>query len=542
LLVAVVVAALVFDFTNGFHDSANAIATSVATRALRPRTAVLFAAALNLLGALISVEVAATLATGIVDADVVTLDVVFAALVGAIAWNLFTWYFGLPSSSSHSLIGGVIGAAVAVEGVDVVAVASVGRKVVAPSVAAPLVAVGAAAAIVIAILWACRGMERVRANRVARRLQVASAGLVAFAHGTNDAQKTMGVVTLALIAAGGMSADDFHVPLWVVLSSAIVMALGTYVGGWRIIRTLGTRVVHLDPHQGLAAEAATAAVLFTTAQAGAPVSTTHTIGGAILGGGAAQRPRSVRWRIARDIVAAWTFTIPAAGLVSAGVVSAMRSSTGLALLAASATVAAAAILESRARAHGRLQGRRQRRLGTGRERPLEPDQLRAPARLVVVGEVAALRGGRGRGRLPETLPAARDDRGGGGDRSGRRGRHGLQGALRPPAAPARGDRGDRRHPGLGLLPVRALRHGLRGRRRRRLLLPAAQVAASGAGRRRRAVARVPGSALRQRRPGRKPARSAARAGGRVGPPSGRTSAHSTRAESRPGRNELRSVP
>jgi PiT family inorganic phosphate transporter len=316
-LVAVIAVALFFDFTNGFHDAANAIATSVSTRALSPRVAVVFAAILNFAGALVSVEVAATVATGIVDADAITLDVVLAGVVGAITWNLLTWYIGLPTSSSHSLIGGVLGSAIAANGFDVVLVDGVVEKVLLPSLASPLLGIVLAAAIVLAILWIFRTVRPGIVTRIFRRLQVVSAGFVAFTHGTNDAQKTMGVMTLALIATGHVSAEEFEVPLWVIISAAIAMAAGTYAGGWRIIRTLGQRIVHLEPHQGFAAEAATAAILYTTAHAGFPVSTTHTISGSVLGAGAAQRFSAVRWGIAGNILLAWCFTIPAAGSVGA---------------------------------------------------------------------------------------------------------------------------------------------------------------------------------------------------------------------------------
>jgi len=316
-LVAVIVVALFFDFTNGFHDAANAIATSVSTRALSPRVAVVFAAILNFAGALVSVEVAATVATGIVDADAITLDVVLAGVVGAITWNLLTWYIGLPTSSSHALIGGVLGAAIAANGFDVVLVDGVVEKVLLPSLASPLLGIVLAAAIVLGILWIFRTLRPGIVTRIFRRLQVVSAGFVAFTHGTNDAQKTMGVMTLALIATGHVSAEEFEVPLWVIVSAATAMAAGTYAGGWRIIRTLGQRIVHLEPHQGFAAEAATATILYSTAHAGFPVSTTHTISGSVLGAGAAQRFSAVRWGIAGNILLAWCFTIPAAGSVGA---------------------------------------------------------------------------------------------------------------------------------------------------------------------------------------------------------------------------------
>jgi PiT family inorganic phosphate transporter len=316
-LIAVVIVALFFDFTNGFHDAANAIATTVSTRALPPRVAVFYAAVLNVVGAFVSIEVAATVAKGIVDANIVSLNVVLGGVIGAIAWNLTTWYLGLPSSSSHALIGGILGSAISAKGFDVVLVDGLVEKVLLPSLASPLLGVFVAATIVVAILWTFRNRPPGPVATAFRRLQVVTAGFVAFTHGTNDAQKTMGVITLALVATGHVDADDFHVPWWVVLSAGLAMGLGTYVGGWRIMRTLGQRVVHLEPHQGFAAEAATAAILYTTAHAGFPVSTTHTISGSVLGAGAAQRISAVRWGIAGNILLAWLFTIPAAAAVAA---------------------------------------------------------------------------------------------------------------------------------------------------------------------------------------------------------------------------------
>jgi len=314
-LVAVVAVALFFDFTNGFHDAANAIATSVSTRALSPRVAVVFAAILNFAGAFISIKVATTVGKGIVNPDVVTLKVVLAGLVGAITWNLITWLLGLPTSSSHALIGGVIGSAVAANGWDVVNAQGLYEKVLLPSLAAPVFGVLIAFAVVITIMWLFRNRSYGRTSTLFRRLQIISAGFVALTHGTNDAQKTMGVIGLALVAAHPQS--EFHVPWWVIASAAIAMALGTYAGGWRIIRTLGTRVAHLEPHQGFAAETATAGILYTTAHFGFPVSTTHTISGSVLGAGAARRFSAVRWGIAGNILVAWLLTIPAAASVGA---------------------------------------------------------------------------------------------------------------------------------------------------------------------------------------------------------------------------------
>ena len=346
-LVAVVIVALFFDFTNGFHDAANAIATTVSTRALPPRVAVAFAAILNVAGAFVSVEVAATVAKGIVDADVVTLEIVLGGVVGAITWNLTTWYLGLPTSSSHALIGGVLGSAISAKGFDVVLVDGIVQKVLLPSLASPLLGVVLAASIVFAILWLFRNARPGPVSKLFRRLQVVTAGFVAFTHGTNDAQKTMGVITLALVASGHVSSEEFHVPWWVVLSAGLAMGAGTYAGGWRIMKTLGQRVVHLDPHQGFAAEAATAAILYTTAHAGFPVSTTHTISGSVLGAGAAQSFSAVRWGIARSILLAWVFTIPAAGLVAAVMERTTRLPGGAALVRAFAAAMADAALAAR---------------------------------------------------------------------------------------------------------------------------------------------------------------------------------------------------
>ena len=315
-LVAVIVLALFFDFTNGFHDAANAIATTVSTKALTPRTAVLMAGVLNFAGAFISIKVATTVGKGIVDTGVVTTDVVLAAVVGAIVWNLITWLLGLPSSSSHALIGGVAGAGIAAGGWSALQVGGVVKKILIPSVLSVLVGIALAGVLVLGILWLFRRVRQHRVNRTFRRAQILSAAFVALTHGTNDAQKTMGVIALALLAAH--PGERFHVPVWVIASAAIAMAAGTYSGGWRIIGTLGRRVTHLEPYQGFGAEAATAAILFTTAHFGFPVSTTHTVSGAILGAGAVRKFSAVRWGIVNSIVIAWLLTIPAAGAVAAG--------------------------------------------------------------------------------------------------------------------------------------------------------------------------------------------------------------------------------
>jgi PiT family inorganic phosphate transporter len=319
ILVIVVATALAFDFTNGFHDTANVVATAISTRAAPPRVAVTFAAILNFVGAFISLEVAATVAKGIVDADLITSTIVFGGLVGAIAWNLATWYFGLPSSSSHALIGGIVGAAFVAQGPEAVVGEGLLGKVVVPALIAPLLAFTVAA---IAILVAYRIVGALRPGPVTRgfRLgQLASGGLLALSHGTNDAQKTMGVITLALVAHGTIAPDDFHVPQWVVVSSATAIALGTYTGGWRIIKTMATRIIKMDAAQGFSAQGAGAVVILASSHFGYPLSTTHVINGGIMGAGAAKRLSAVRWGIAGNIAIAWVLTLPMAALIGAGV-------------------------------------------------------------------------------------------------------------------------------------------------------------------------------------------------------------------------------
>jgi PiT family inorganic phosphate transporter len=346
-LVAVVATALFFDFTNGFHDTANSIATSVSTRALSPRLAVLSAAILNVAGAFVSFEVAATVATGIVNADVVTLDVVLAGLVGAITWNLITWYLGLPSSSSHALIGGIAGSAIAASGFDAVQWSGVVEKVAIPSLLAPLLGIAGAAALMVGLMWIVRRRPPGLVNRVFRRLQLVSGGFVAFTHGTNDAQKTMGVIALALVASGHLSADFDRPPFWVIVSAALAMGIGTYAGGWRIIKTLGTRIAKLDPPRGFAAQTTTAGILWTTAHFGFPVSTTHTVSGSVLGAGATRRLNAVRWGVAGNILVAWVLTIPAAALVGAGMEALTRLPAGDALVFGLAAVIAAVAFGAR---------------------------------------------------------------------------------------------------------------------------------------------------------------------------------------------------
>ena len=347
-LVAVVNVALFFDFTNGFHDTANSIATSVSTRALSPRMAVLIAAIMNFVGALVSLKVAATIAKGIVNPEAITLSVVLAGLVGAITWNLITWFMGLPSSSSHALIGGIVGAAIAAEGLDVVYWSGIWEKVVKPGIMSPLLGFGIAFALMIAIIWAIRRRSPSKVNRGFRRAQIFSGSFVAFTHGTNDAQKTMGIIALALISTGHLNAEQFDVPLWVIMSSATAMALGTFAGGWRIIRTMGTRIAKIDPPQGFAAQTATAGILWTTAHLGFPVSTTQTISGSVVGAGASKGFFAVRWGIAGNIVFAWILTLPAAGLVGASMEVVTRLPGGdLIVFLLAGAIAAAAFLGRR---------------------------------------------------------------------------------------------------------------------------------------------------------------------------------------------------
>ena len=318
IVVIVVATALVFDFTNGFHDTANVVATSISTRAMPPKVAVGYAAILNFVGAFISLEVAATVAKDVVSvqADSVGLLAVFAGLIGAIAWNLITWYFGLPSSSSHALIGGMVGAVLVAEGADNVFFADgILGKVVVPGIVAPILAfvVGG-----LAIVFIYGIIGRLRPGPVSggfRLGQVISGGLLALAHGTNDAQKTMGVITLALVANGTVSEADFHVPDWVVITSATAISLGTYVGGWRIIRTMGSRIHKMDAAQGFAAQGAGATVIMAASHVGYPLSTTQTISGAVIGSGAAKRVSAVRWGVAGNIVLAWVLTLPAAAAI-----------------------------------------------------------------------------------------------------------------------------------------------------------------------------------------------------------------------------------
>jgi PiT family inorganic phosphate transporter len=316
----VVVLGLGFDYTNGFHDAANAIATAVSTRALTPRVALLLAGVMNFVGAFLGQQVAKTVSEILQldsDSGAHGLVVVLAALVGAIVWNLVTWYFGLPSSSSHALIGGLVGAGVA--SATVVRWDQVVDKVVVPMVVSPVVGFTLTYLLMLAILWAFRRRNPHRVTRRFRSAQIASASAMALGHGLQDAQKTMGVVVLALVAGGYRSSSD-PIPVWVVVGAATAISLGTYSGGWRIMRTLGRRIIHLDPPHGFAAETTAASILYVAGITfGAPISTTHTITSSIMGAGATRRFSAVRWGVARSIVAAWVLTIPAAAVVAWGV-------------------------------------------------------------------------------------------------------------------------------------------------------------------------------------------------------------------------------
>jgi PiT family inorganic phosphate transporter len=316
ILVIVVVTALAFDFTNGFHDTANVVATSISTGAARPRVAIGVAALLNFIGAFISISVAATVAKDVVNAEVITPTIVFAGLIGAIAWNLITWSFGLPSSSSHALIGGVVGSAVAAVGFDAVLADGLVGKVLIPAIVAPILAFTVAGVAIGLIYRVVGGQRPGTVTRGFRYGQIISGGLLALAHGTNDAQKTMGVITLALVANGTLGAEA-DPPLWVIVSAATAIALGTYSGGWRIIKTTGTRIIKMDAAQGFSAQGAGAAVILTSTHFGFPLSTTHVINGGVMGSGAAKRLSAVRWGVAGNIVVAWLLTLPAAAAIGA---------------------------------------------------------------------------------------------------------------------------------------------------------------------------------------------------------------------------------
>ena len=355
-IVALTVAtAVVFDFTNGFHDTANAMATTIATRALPPRAAVGLAAILNFVGAFISVAVAATIAKGIVEQADVTVPIIFAGLVGAILWNVTTWFLGIPSSSSHALIGGVVGAVLAGIGTQAVIWDGIAKKVLIPALLAPFIC-GIAAFVATRLSYRLTRRTRGEAAEKGFRLsQIASSSMVALAHGTNDAQKTMGVVVLTLVAGGQLS-PTAGVPFWVKLVCAAAIALGTFSGGWRVIRTLGTRVTHVESPQGFAAESSSATAILASSYFGFPLSTTQVVSGGVVGAGLGRRTRSVQWGVVRNMALAWVVTMPAAGLIGAlaeAAVSGFSSPTvGVAVVgAAAAAILAVVFLVARRYGH-----------------------------------------------------------------------------------------------------------------------------------------------------------------------------------------------
>jgi PiT family inorganic phosphate transporter len=344
LIGIVIVTALVFDFTNGFHDTANAMATTISTGAMRPKAAVAMSAVLNLVGAFVSVEVAKTISSGLIDEEAgIQPEVIFAALIGAIIWNLLTWLAGLPSSSSHALMGGLLGATVASVGFGAVNGGVLVMKVLIPALAAPLVA-GIAAVLATRLSYrVARGADEKQTAKGYRAGQITSAALVSLAHGTNDAQKTMGVITLALISGGALGADA-DPPMWVIASAGIAIALGTYLGGWRIIRTMGKGLTDIAPPQGFAAQTSAAATILASSHIGFSLSTTHTCSGAVMGSGLGRKGGVVRWSTAGRMFAGWALTLPAAGLVAAlSALLAEQGDWGVALVAVIGVVASAAI-------------------------------------------------------------------------------------------------------------------------------------------------------------------------------------------------------
>lgn len=312
-LIVVIILAVAYDFVNGFHDTANAIATSVSTRVLSPRRAILISAAMNFLGALSGTAVAQTIGTGIVAPESVTLITLLSALLAALAWDVLTWYRAIPSSSSHALISGIAGAAVATGGPQILVWSGL-EKIVLSLMISPIIGLGGGFALMIGLMWLFRRARPEQVGAVFRNAQILSATFMAFSHGSNDAQKNMGVIASALIIYYQLS--SFHVPIWVILVAATSIAFGTAVGGWRIIKTMGTRITHLEPIQGFAAETAAAAIIESASRLGLPVSTTHTISATIMGVGATRRLSAVRWGIAGDIAATWVMTIPATAVLA----------------------------------------------------------------------------------------------------------------------------------------------------------------------------------------------------------------------------------
>jgi PiT family inorganic phosphate transporter len=308
LLICVIVLAAIFDFINGFHDTANAIATSVSTRVLSPRQAVLMAAVLNMVGALSGTAVAKTVGIGLIDSASVTQVTIISALSAAIIWDLLTWYLSLPTSSSHAILSGLVGAAIATAGTNAIIEKGV-YKILIGLILSPVVGLALGFFLMLALIWVFRRFSQSLVNNVFNRLQIVSAAYMAFSHGSNDAQKTMGIITMALVSYYKL--PDFHVPFWVIILCATVMALGTAAGGWRIIKTLGMRLVHLKPINGFAAEASAATIIEVASRIGLPLSTTHIISSTVMGVGASKRLSAVRWGVGRSIILAWVFTLPA---------------------------------------------------------------------------------------------------------------------------------------------------------------------------------------------------------------------------------------
>ena len=315
LLIVVIAVGIAFDFTNGFHDTANYVATWVGTRAIAPRTAVFISAVANLAGAFVTTAVAKTIGKGLIDTTLVTNQVLLAALLGAIAWNLLTWWFGLPSSSTHALVGGLCGAALVKAGSKGVLWHGLWEKVIVPAAASPVIGFVGAFLLVVLIYRIFFQVPPGMANRGFRYGQLVSGTWVAFTHGANDAQKTMGVIALALYAHGSIS--TFYIPTWVKIVAGLTIAAGTYVGGWRIIRTLGQRIYKMAPEHGFAAQVSAGTTLYIGTHFGFPISTTHVVTGSVMGAGATRRLSAVRWGVAGNIVFAWLLTLPAAGLVAA---------------------------------------------------------------------------------------------------------------------------------------------------------------------------------------------------------------------------------
>jgi PiT family inorganic phosphate transporter len=361
IVIVVIVAALAFDFTNGFHDTANAMATSIATGALKPKVAVAISAVLNLVGAFLSVEVAKTISGGIVDETKITPAVIFAGLAGAIIWNLLTWLFGLPSSSSHALFGGLIGATWIASGGDAVHFAQIVQKVLIPAVASPLVAgvVAIAGTFIVYKITASARQDVV--SKSFKTAQALSASLVSLAHGTNDAQKTMGVITLTLVSSGALAAGSAP-PLWVVLAAGVAIAAGTYFGGWRIIHTMGKRITEIQTPQGFAAETSAAVTILASSHLGFALSTTHVCSGGIIGSGVGRKLAEVRWGVAGRMVIAWLLTLPAAAVAGALASKVSTGGTFGTVLVAVLLIAVAGVI-----------------FGWSRRNPVTPDNVTEPA-------------------------------------------------------------------------------------------------------------------------------------------------------------------